>query len=103
MAKNTSVIAPRIHACAYFRLKKLCVEIQRGQYPNKMKLAQVLECKERTVQRELRRLENDYDAPLEFSREHNGFFLYFCGKYIKKNEKKSYSFRLGSKDRKSVV
>ena len=75
MAKNTSVIAPRIHARAYFRLKKLCVEIQRGQYPNKMKLAQGLECKERTVQRELRRLENDYRAPLAFSRERNGFYF----------------------------
>ena len=75
MAKNTAVIAPRIHARAYFRLKKLCVEIQRGQYPNKTWLAQALECNERTVQRELRRLEHEYRAPLEFSRERNGFYF----------------------------
>ncbi len=75
MAKKTAPSAPRIHARDYARLSTLSVEIQRGYCPNKLKLAQLLNCSERTVQRELTRLRDEYHAPLEFNRERNGFYF----------------------------
>lgn len=65
----------RLHATESRRLMKLCVEIQRGNYPNKAKLAKLTEYTERTVQRDLRRLREEYDAPLEFDRERKGFYF----------------------------
>lgn len=66
---------PRIHLDAYFRLQKLTAEIQRGAYPNKEHLARVIERNPRTVQRDLRALEDDFRAPLAFDRTRNGFYF----------------------------
>ncbi len=66
---------PRIHLEAYFRLQKLTAEIQRGHFPNKNDLAQVIERTTRTVGRDLRALVDDFDAPLAFDRARNGFYF----------------------------
>jgi predicted DNA-binding transcriptional regulator YafY len=75
MTLRTPETRSRINPRDYQRLMKLCVEIQRGHYPNKAKLAAVIECSQRTVQRELTRLRDEFEAPLAFHREHNGFYF----------------------------
>lgn len=75
MAKRTPHFCSRINPRDYQRLMTLCLEIQRGNYPNKARLATVIECSERTVQRELTRLREEFEAPLEFHRERNGFYF----------------------------
>ncbi|MBM3225744.1 MAG: WYL domain-containing protein [Candidatus Tectomicrobia bacterium] len=60
---------------SYYRLRRLCIEIQRGRYPTKKVLAALVERSERTVQNDLRALKNDFDAPLEFDPQHNGFYF----------------------------
>lgn len=65
----------RVHLHAYERLNRLCAEIQRGRYPTKADLARIIERSARTVQNDLRALVNDFDAPLAFDREKNGFYF----------------------------
>jgi predicted DNA-binding transcriptional regulator YafY len=65
----------RIHVHALHHLAKICAEIQRGRYPKKRDLARIVERDERTIQRYLERLRDDFDAPLEFDRERRR--LYF--------------------------
>lgn len=52
MAQRTPDSQSRINPRDYQRLMTLCVEIQRGYFPNKARLAKLIECSERTVQRE---------------------------------------------------
>jgi predicted DNA-binding transcriptional regulator YafY len=75
MRSKTKQPTPRIHLEAYFRLQKLTAEIQRGRYPNKDDLARVIERTPRTVQRDLRALEEEFKAPLAFDRVRNGFYF----------------------------
>lgn len=73
---NAEHPAPRrVHLHAFERLRKICAEIQRGQFPTKAKLACIAGRTTRTVQSDLRALENDWDAPLAFDREENGFYF----------------------------
>ena len=65
----------RVHLHAFDRLRKLCTEIQQGHYPTKARLALVAERTERTIQKDLRALENEWNAPLAFNREKNGFYF----------------------------
>jgi predicted DNA-binding transcriptional regulator YafY len=65
----------RIHVHALHHLAKICAEIQRGRYPKKRDLARLVERDERTIQRYLERLRDDFDAPLEFDRSRNGFYF----------------------------
>lgn len=65
----------RVHLHAYDRLRKLCAEIQRGSYPTKADLARITERTTRTVQKDLRALEDQWGAPLEFDIEKNGFYF----------------------------
>ncbi|NOT62451.1 MAG: WYL domain-containing protein [Acidobacteria bacterium] len=65
----------RIHKYAFARLTRICAEIQRGGYPTKADLARLTHRTPRTVQSDLRALENDWDAPLAFDREQNGFYF----------------------------
>lgn len=65
----------RVHKYAYARLSKLCAEIQRGSYPTKADLARIIGRTTRTVQSDLRALEDDWEAPLAFDREKNGFYF----------------------------
>lgn len=65
----------RVHLHAYDRLTKLCAAIQRGRYPTKADLARVANRTPRTVQTYLQALVNDFDAPLKFDREKNGFYF----------------------------
>ncbi|MCI0387991.1 MAG: WYL domain-containing protein [Acidobacteria bacterium] len=53
----------------------MCVEIQCGGYPTKADLAQIIERTPRTVQTYLRALENDFDAPIAFDHQKNGFYF----------------------------
>ncbi len=65
----------RVHLHAYNRLRDICAEIQRGRYPTKADLARVVNRTPRTVQSDIRALRDDWDAPLEFDREKNGFYF----------------------------
>jgi len=72
--KTSSTRIPRrVHLHAYERLRRLCAEIQRGRYPTKAALADLVELSKRTIQNDLRALVNDFDAPLEFDRTKNGW------------------------------
>ena len=71
---NVEHTAPRrVHLHAFDRLRKLCAEIQQGRYPTKADLARITERTPRTVQSHLRALKDEWEAPLEFDREKNGF------------------------------
>lgn len=65
----------RIHRYAYTRLRKIVAELQNSRYPNKAKLARLIERNERTVQRDLEALKSEFDAPIAFDRTKNGFCL----------------------------
>ena len=65
----------RVHLHAYERLRRICGEIQRGHFPNKKDLSQVVERHSRTVQRDLDALKNRFGAPLVFDRAKNGFYF----------------------------
>jgi predicted DNA-binding transcriptional regulator YafY len=65
----------RVHLHAYNHLSKLCVEIQRGRYPNKADLARVVNRSTRAVQNYIRALRDDWQAPLEFDIKKNGFYF----------------------------
>jgi predicted DNA-binding transcriptional regulator YafY len=65
----------RVHLYAYNHLSKLCVEIQRGRYPNKTDLARVVNRSTRAVQNYIRALRDDWQAPLEFDIKKNGFYF----------------------------
>jgi predicted DNA-binding transcriptional regulator YafY len=74
MSKRASFSPPRrVHMHALARLLRICDEIRRGRYPNKPRLAELIERDERTVQRDLAELANVYGAPIEFDRRQNGF------------------------------
>ncbi|MBX3279720.1 MAG: WYL domain-containing protein [Acidobacteria bacterium] len=74
MSKQASLSPPRrVHMHALARLLRICDEIRRGRYPNKRRLAEIVERDIRTVQRDLAELTNVYDAPIEFDRRQNGF------------------------------
>lgn len=74
--KKKPVKQPRhIHRYAYTRLRLIISELQRGNYPNKARLAELIERNPRTVHRDLTALRDDWGAPIEFSRERNGFYL----------------------------
>ena len=65
----------RIHRYAYTRLRTIVVELQNKSYPNKAQLARLIGRHVRTVQRDLEALKEDHDAPIEFDRSKNGFYL----------------------------
>jgi len=65
----------RVHLHAYEHMRVICAEIQRGRYPNKKRLARIIERHPRTVQRYLEALKDRFDAPLEFDRAKNGFYF----------------------------
>lgn len=76
MGKRASLSPPRrVHMHALARLLRICDEIRRGRYPNKPRLAELVERDERTVQRDLAELTNVYGAPIEFDRQRNGFYF----------------------------
>ncbi|MGE3537981.1 MAG: helix-turn-helix transcriptional regulator [Candidatus Tectimicrobiota bacterium] len=65
----------RVHLHAHERLRRLCMEIQRGRYPTKADLARLVERSPRTIQNDLRSLQNDFAAPLAFDSERRGFYF----------------------------
>ena len=75
-SKTSPIRTPqRVHLHAYERLSRLCAEIQRGRYPTKAALAQVVERRPRTIQNDLRALVNDFGAPLAFDPVKNGWYF----------------------------
>ncbi|MBL8191673.1 MAG: WYL domain-containing protein, partial [Acidobacteria bacterium] len=75
MKKKTTKQPQHIHRYAYTRLRLIISELQRGNYPNKARLAELIGRTPRTVHRDLAALRDDYNAPIAFNREQNGFYL----------------------------
>ena len=74
--KKKSVKQPQhIHRYAYTRLRLIISELQRGTYPNKARLAELIGRTSRTVHRDLEALREDWNAPIAFDRQQNGFYL----------------------------
>lgn len=65
----------RVHLHALQRLRSLVDEIARGHYPTCKVLAEKLERSTRTIRRDIDSLRNDFNAPVEFDRERNGFYF----------------------------
>jgi predicted DNA-binding transcriptional regulator YafY len=65
----------RVHRHAYMRLSKLCAEIQLGRYPTKADLARIADRTPRTIQKDIRALRDEWQAPLEFDTKKNGFYF----------------------------
>ena len=70
---STSGIQQRVHVHALERLNRICVEIQRDRCPNRADLARVVERHARTIQRDIDALRNQFNAPLIFDKERNGY------------------------------
>jgi predicted DNA-binding transcriptional regulator YafY len=56
------------------RLQTIHHEIKESRHPNATSLAAALDVSTKTVQRDLEYLRNELAAPIEFDREHNGYF-----------------------------
>lgn len=56
------------------RLQTIHHEIKESRFPNATSLASALDVSTKTVQRDLEYLRNELAAPIEFDREHNGYF-----------------------------
>lgn len=58
-------------------LKRLTVidrEIGEKRFPNKDRLATILEVSSKTIQRDIDFMKFEYDAPIEFNKQRNGFY-----------------------------
>lgn len=75
MIRKKRPAPPRVHLHALDRLMRICNEIRGGGYPNKSRLAGAVERHQRTVQRYLDALRDQFNAPLVFDRERNGYRL----------------------------
>jgi predicted DNA-binding transcriptional regulator YafY len=73
VGKAKTVRAKRVHLRALLRLRDLVAEIQQGTHPTCADLARKLERSERTIWRDIRSLRDDFQAPIEFDRERNGY------------------------------
>jgi predicted DNA-binding transcriptional regulator YafY len=58
-----------------FRLVRVVQEIKKGTYPSTAALAEVLEVSERTVDRYIETLRDDFGAPIAYSRKHKGYYF----------------------------
>ena len=56
------------------RMMVIDQEVRGRSWPNAAKLSQRLEVNERTVRRDIAYLRDQLHAPIEFDREHNGYF-----------------------------
>ncbi len=63
----------RVHLHAYERLRSICAEIQKDRCPKLADLARLIERDQRTVQRNLEVLRNDFQAPLVYDHARRGF------------------------------
>ena len=61
-------------SAAAFALAKLDDWIRSGKYPNATSAAKEMEVNRRTVKRDFEFLRDGFNAPLEYSRENNGYF-----------------------------
>jgi predicted DNA-binding transcriptional regulator YafY len=56
------------------RLQLIDLELRRNRYPTASKLAELLEVNLRTVQRDIAFMQSQWNAPIAFSKKHNGWF-----------------------------
>lgn len=56
------------------RIIEIHNKIKSGRYPNTPSIARDLEISTATVSRVISFIKNDLEAPLEFSKEHNGYY-----------------------------
>ncbi len=73
MAAKEERHAPRVHARAAARLKRIHEAISSGQYPNNRMLADLVERTERTVKRDLQYMRDQLGAPLHYERARRGW------------------------------
>lgn len=64
-----------VHLRAFERLRAICGEIRKGSYPSLARLARVTDVNARTVQRTIRELRAELDAPIAFDRQRKGFYF----------------------------
>lgn len=57
------------------RVTRIIKELQKGGYPNQVKLAEILGMSKRTVQRDLKCIKEGLGVPVEFCSKNNGFFI----------------------------
>ena len=80
-----------------YRIHRIDDEIRSGKYPNAAGLARLLEVSERTINRDFDVLRDFYNAPMEYSAEHRGWYYTkpnFFIKYIQINEGEFFSLAL---------
>lgn len=65
------------------RIHKIDDEIRRGTYPNVPKLAKLFEVSERTINRDLDIMRDQFYAPMEYDRQKRGFYYTDKDFYIK--------------------
>jgi predicted DNA-binding transcriptional regulator YafY len=56
------------------RLQLIDHELRRNRYPTASKLAEILEVNLRTVQRDIAFMQSQWNAPIAFSKKHNGWY-----------------------------
>lgn len=66
---------PRGYLETVRRLKSICELLHAGRGVNKRTLAEKLERSQRTIQRDINALRDDFGAPIVFDRERNSFVL----------------------------
>jgi len=65
----------RVYWGALRRLKRIRDELLKGHYPNRSQLADALDSKIRTVQRDLDFLRDQLQAPIEYNHQERGYYL----------------------------
>lgn len=65
----------RVYWGALLRLKRIRDELLKGRYPNRGQLADALDSKIRTVQRDLDFLRDQLHAPIEYNHQERGYYL----------------------------
>ena len=65
---------PGINLAGFRRLLEIHKLISDGAYPNCRKLAEILEVTQRTVERDIERLRDQFGVPLQYDRKRRGYY-----------------------------
>ena len=74
---------PKLEKVVIRRIHVIDSEIRKGTYPNTHNLAEMLEVGERTISRDIDEMRNFYNAPIEYDRNHHGYYYTEESFYIK--------------------